>query len=225
MAIKTLAKVVAERDTYAVAARTEQRAIRGDRDAGHGHILLRKESVRALVLAEVPHAHVPRAITAHQFALVRVNDHIVDGAAMHVVALHGAGLAVPDLDRAVLGSGGDPLALDLEGHARHVGGVALERERRRRVGRADVVELDVRVAGCRDEALVGRDAEAVDLGLRVLDRARADAREGLPEADGVVVTGCGSKWSADCLGRPADQQRACARGDLAGEGKTHRCRE
>ena len=44
-------------------------------------------------------------------------------------------------------------------------------------------------------ALVGRDAEAVDLAVGVRDGARADAREGFPEAGGLVggVKGVGRK--------------------------------
>jgi hypothetical protein len=33
-----------------------------------------------------------------------------------------------------------------------------------------------------EESFVGRDAEAIDLGVRMLNRSRADAREGLPKA-------------------------------------------
>lgn len=43
------------------------------------------------------------------------------------------------------------------------------------------------VAGGREEALVGRDAESVDLGVGVLDGARTNAREGFPEPVGVLA--------------------------------------
>lgn len=69
----------------------------------------------------------------------------------------------------------------MEGDARDVAGVALKDEQWRRVGRPDVEELDVVVARGGEEALVGRDAEAVDLRVRVLDGAGADAGEGFPE--------------------------------------------
>jgi hypothetical protein len=59
--------------------------------------------------------------------------------------------------------------------------VAFEDEEGRRIGRADVEELDGVMAGGGEEAFVGRDAEAIDLRVRMLDCARADAREGLPE--------------------------------------------
>lgn len=38
------------------------------------------------------------------------------------------------------------------------------------------------VAGSGEVALIWRDAEAIDLGVGVLYRPRADAREGLPES-------------------------------------------
>lgn len=100
---------------------------------------------------------------------------------MVVAALNGAAAGLPDLDGAVLGARDHPLALAVEGDAGDVARVALESEQRVRIGRLDVEELDGVVAGGGQEALIGRDAQAVDLRVRVLDRAGADARESLPE--------------------------------------------
>lgn len=117
-------------------------------------------------------------------------DHHVVGRALVVVApLDGAGPGLPDLDGAVLRARDHPLALAVEGDAGDVAGMALERQQRVRVGGLDVVELDSVVARGGEEALVGGDAEAVDLGVGMLDRPRAYAGERLPEADRVVVTG------------------------------------
>lgn len=54
------------------------------------------------------------------------------------------------------------------------------------------------VAGSGKEALVGRDAKPVDLGVWVLDGARTDARKGFPEsvlelANMYTLRGCSSK--------------------------------
>lgn len=135
----------------------------------------------AAVLGEIPDPDAARPVAADDLALVRVYYDVVRGAAVVVAALDGAAAGLPDLDGAVLGARDHPLALAVEGDASDVARVALEGEQGVRVGRLDVEELDRVVAGGGEEALVGRDAQAVDLGVRVLDRAGADARESLPE--------------------------------------------
>lgn len=135
----------------------------------------------AAVLGEIPDPDAAGPVAADDLALVRVDDDVVRGAAVVVAALDGAAAGLPDLDGAVLGARDHPLALAVEGDAGDVARVALECEQGVRVGRLDVEELDRVVAGGGEEALVGRDAQAVDLRVRVLDRAGADARESLPE--------------------------------------------
>lgn len=172
------------------------------------------------ILGQVPDADVAGAVAADNLALVGVDGDIIGRAAVAVAALDGAGARLPDLDGAVLGARHHPLALAVEGDAGDVARVALKRQQRARVGRLDVVELDGLVAGGGEVALVGRDAQAVDLRVGVLDRAGADAGERLPEPadrgakglvvarivriagrlvpDCVVVTGCSAlSWSAD----------------------------
>ena len=46
------------------------------------------------------------------------------------------------------------------------------------------------IASCGEEALVGGDAEAVYLGVGMLDSAGADARESFPEPNRVVISSC-----------------------------------
>lgn len=135
-----------------------------------------------VISREVPDAHAARPIAANNLALVRVDDDVVDGAAVVVAALDSAGARLPNLDGAVLGARHHPLALAVERDARNVARVALKGQQRVGVGRLDVKELDCVVARGREVALVGRDAEPVHLRVWVLDRARADAREGLPES-------------------------------------------
>jgi hypothetical protein len=52
--------------------------------------------------------------------------------------------------------------------------MAFENQERSRIGRADIKELNCVVAGCSEEALVGGDAESIDLRVRMLNSARAD---------------------------------------------------
>jgi hypothetical protein len=131
--------------------------------------------VAALVLSEVPDAHVSSAVAANKLALVGVNDHIVDWHTVGVVALYVTAPRVPDLDSAVFGRGDKPFGLAMEGHARDVRRVAVKGEDGVGVGRLDVVQLDRVVSSSGKIALVGRDAEAVNLGIRMRDRARAYA--------------------------------------------------
>lgn len=63
----------------------------------------------------------------------------------------------------------------MEANAGNVIGVSFESKDGIRVGRFNVVELDVEVPGGGEVALVGRNAETVDLGVGVLDCAGADA--------------------------------------------------
>jgi hypothetical protein len=63
----------------------------------------------------------------------------------------------------------------MEGHARDVRRVAVKGEDGVGVGRLDVVQLDRVVSSGGQIALVGGDAEAIDLGIRMRDRARAYA--------------------------------------------------
>lgn len=140
-----------------------------------------------VIFRQIPNSHTPRAITADNLPLIRVNHNVIRWTSMVIAPLNGARPRFPDLDRSILGARDHPLALAVERDAGDVTRMSLEGQKRVRVGGLDVVELDVVVAGGGEEALVGGDAEAVDLGVGVLDRARADAGEGLPEADRVVV--------------------------------------
>jgi len=168
---------------------------------GHGHgaqgrgLLLRRAGpcplrlhlVRALVLRQVPQHDPARRVAGHQLALVGMDDDVVDGCPMLVVALDGRGARVPDLDRPVLAAGDHPLALAMEPDGGDVAGVPLKGHHGARAAGVDVVELDGAVAAGCQEALVGRDAQPVDLAVGILDGLAADAAERLPEADRVVV--------------------------------------
>ena len=138
--------------------------------------------MRAVVLRKIPDPHTATPVTADDLPLVRVDDDVIDGRRVSVASLDGPGASLPDLHGAVLGGRHHPLALTVEGHAGDVAHVAFEGEDGIGVCRLDIVELDGVVARGGEVALVGGYAEAVDLRFWVLDGARADAREGLPES-------------------------------------------
>jgi len=119
-----------------------------------------------------------------------VDDYIVDSVAVRVAALNSASASLPDLNRAILRACDHPFALAVERNARDITRVAIEGEEGVWVRGLDVVELDCVVACSGEETLVWRDAEAIDLRIRVLDCARADTRQSLPEPNGVIVTSC-----------------------------------
>ena len=160
--------------TYRVGASDESRSICSNGDTGNRDIILGSQLVGAVVLGKVPDANVSATITADDLALVGVDDNVVDRAAVGVGALDSAGAGLPDLDSAILGACNHPLALAMECDARNVTGVALEDGYRVRVARLNIEELHGMVACGGEEALVGGDTEPVDLGVGVLDGARAD---------------------------------------------------
>lgn len=114
--------------------------------------------MRAFVLAQIPYSHLSTAITCYQFALVRVDDDVINGVVVVVVALDACGSRVPDLDRAVFGACDHPFALTVKSQAGDVSGVAVECQDRNGIGGTDIEELDVMAAGCCEPSLVRRDA-------------------------------------------------------------------
>jgi hypothetical protein len=90
------------RVAYSVISRADHAAVRRNCDAGYANIVLWYELVRTLILSKIPYAHITPTVTADQLALIRVNDHIVDGNTMGIIPLHIPGARIPDLDRAIL---------------------------------------------------------------------------------------------------------------------------
>ncbi len=101
---------------------------------------------------------------------------------MIITSLHSSRPRLPNLHGPVFGGCNHPLSFTVEGDTCDVVCVSLESEDWVRVCGFDIVELDVVVARCGEETLIGGDAEAVYLGVGVLDCAGADAGEGLPES-------------------------------------------
>lgn len=69
----------------------------------------------------------------------------------------------------------------MESDARDIIRVTFKGHHRIRVRRFDIEQFDICVTRCCEVALVRRDAKSVNLRVRVLEGARTDAREGLPE--------------------------------------------
>lgn len=111
----------------------------------------------AFVLSQVPDAHSASAITADEFSLVWMDDHIVDCTEMIVVPLYAACSGIPDLDRAVFRGRYHPFSLAMKGHACNVVGVSFEGEDGAGVGGLDIVEFDGVMASGGKISFVGRD--------------------------------------------------------------------
>ena len=132
--------------------------------------------MRTFILAQIPDSDIAPTVAGYQLALIGMDNHIVHRTPVWVVSLYAPRPRIPDLDRAVFRARHHPFPFAMERYPCDVAGVPVECEYWVWVRGADVVELHVVVAGCGEVALVGGDAEAIDLGVGVLDRAGADAR-------------------------------------------------
>ena len=127
--------------------------------------------MRAFILAQIPDPDIPSPIARNQLALIGMDNHIVHRTPVLVVPLYTPRPRIPGLDRAIFRARHHPLSLAMERYACDVAGVSVDCEYVVWVRVADVVELDVVIACCGEVALVGGDAEAVDLRVGVLDGA------------------------------------------------------
>lgn len=149
--------------TYSVVPGANHTTVAGNCDTSHADVVLGYQLVRALVLAQVPNPHVSSAITADQLALIRMNDHVVDGHSVRIVALHIATPGIPDLYGAVLARCNKPLRLAMKRYTRDVGCMSVEGKDRIRIGGLDIVKLDCMVARGGEVAFIGRYTQAVHL--------------------------------------------------------------
>jgi hypothetical protein len=162
-------------EEYLVVSCAEHRAVAGNTDAGNGDSVFGDELMGTARLAQVPDPDIPIPVTAYELALVGVDDHVVHGRAVDVIPLDASAPRIPYFDRVILGAGDHPFPLTVERYTCDVAGVAFEGENRVGVAGLDVVKLDIVVAGCGEVAFVGGDAEAVYLGIGMLDCAGADS--------------------------------------------------
>lgn len=138
--------------------------------------------MNALALTQVPNTNIATTITTDKLGLVRVDDNVIDGEIVSVVTLKAAAADIPDLDGTVLGTSDHPLALTVECDSSDITGVTLESHQGIGVARLGVKQLDIVVTRNGEVLLVRGDAESIDLRVRVLNSAGANARQGLPEA-------------------------------------------
>jgi len=173
----------------------------------------------AFIGAEVEDAHVACSVGGDDFSLVRVDDYVVDGGGVGVIALNCAGARVPDFYGIVFGTGDHPFCVDVESNGCYVVGVAFEDHYWGGIGGFDVVEADDMAAGCGKVFLVGGYAETVDLRLGVLDCATAYTAQGFPKPNCVVIASCVesvSRWMGNSLySEPAKEfERDCRMADI-----------
>lgn len=109
-------------------------------------------------LSQVPDAHRSGTVPADELSLVWVDDNIVHGRLVDIVALETASASIPDLDGSVFRAGHHPLALTVEGDSGDVVGVAIEGHDRVGVAGLDIVELDIGVSGGGEVSFIGCDA-------------------------------------------------------------------
>lgn len=158
-------------NTYHVISRDEHAPIGSYSNTPHWDIILGYQLMRTLVLAQIPYPNIPRLIATNQFPLVRMDYHIIHRAPVRIIPLHARRTGVPNLDGPVLTRRHHPFSLTVETDAGDVVGMAFELEHWVWVRGLDVVELHRGVASRSEESLVGGDAEAVYLRVRVLNRA------------------------------------------------------
>lgn len=104
--------------------------------------------MRASVLGQIPDPYAARSVAAYNFALVRVNDHIVGWASMIVASLDRPRPRFPNLDSAVFRARHHPFALAVECHSSNVPRMSLKCKQRIGICRLDIVKLDCVMAGC-----------------------------------------------------------------------------
>lgn len=64
--------------------------------------------MRAFILTQVPYPHFSTAVACYQLALVGVDDNVIDGVIVIVVALDACRSRIPDLDGTVFGARDHP---------------------------------------------------------------------------------------------------------------------
>lgn len=144
-----------ESSTYSIVARAQHCTITSNCDTCHAHIILRDKLVRALILSQIPDPHVSSSVTANEFSLIWVDDHIIDWNPVCIVSLYRARPCVPDLDRSILGASYHPFAFAVESNAGYIARVTVEGEDCIGICGFDVVELHRVVTGSCEVAFVG----------------------------------------------------------------------
>ena len=123
----------------------------------HRGVILGDQLMGANTLAQIPDTHSASTVTANEFPLIRMNNHIVDRSLVNVVTLETAGTCIPDLDCPVFRTSHHPFPFTVEGDTGDIIRVAIEAHYRMGVGGFEVVELDRVVPPGGEVPLVGSD--------------------------------------------------------------------
>lgn len=140
---------------YTIIARTKHRTITSNGDACNRHVIFRDEMMCAFILSQIPYAKIPSTITTDEFALIGMDDDVIDGESMIVIPLHASRSSIPDLHRSILRARHHPFPLAMKPHPGHVRTMPLEGEDGVGIVGFDVKQLDRKTTGCGQEALVG----------------------------------------------------------------------
>src|ERR1700735_949685 len=108
----------------------------------HRGVILGDQLMGANTLAQIPDTHSASTVTANEFPLIRMNNHIVDRSLVNVVTLETAGTCIPDLDCPVFRTSHHPFPFTVEGDTGDIIRVAIEAHYRMGIGGFEVVELD-----------------------------------------------------------------------------------
>jgi hypothetical protein len=168
--------------TYLLVSSAQKRSITSNADTQNRSIILGDQLVGTNTFAQVPDSNHSKVVTTDQLALVGVNDNIVDGCAVDIVALQATGASIPDFHGSILGAGDHPFSLAVEGNTGDVACVTLKCDHRVGVGGLNIKQLHIVVARSREESLIRSDAKAIDLRIRVLNSTGANTGESFPEA-------------------------------------------
>lgn len=128
------------RQAYQVVSGGKKRTVTSDTHTSHRNILHGHELMRAFALAQVPNSDISTSITTDQFSLVWMDDHIIYGMCMLVVALDLATSSIPDSHGHVFRTRNHPFPFTVESHTRHVVRMSLELHYRVGIAGLDVVK-------------------------------------------------------------------------------------
>lgn len=121
------------------------------------------------ILRQVPESDATAAVAADNLSLIGVDYDIIHGRAVVVAALDGTSPCIPNLNGPILRTCHHPLSFTMERNPCNIASVAFEGKQRGRVRGANVEELHIEVSSRSKVALVGGDAQAINLGVWVLD--------------------------------------------------------
>ena len=116
--------------TYSIVSSAQHGAVTRHSDARDGDIILGNELVRALILAQVPDTNIASTVAADEFALVWMDDNIIDWYSVCIVPLYISAPSVPNFDCAILRRGYHPFPLTVKSDTSDITRMAIEGKNR-----------------------------------------------------------------------------------------------